>query len=126
VKPALERLARRYRLIAVSNGNAEVARIGLGEYFAGSVSARLHGVAKPDPSIFHAACAVARAAPHQVLHLGDDLALDVDGALPRAFTRAGSAAPTGLMPMPRRASGASIRGPAGDCARASGSECPAL
>jgi putative hydrolase of the HAD superfamily len=81
VKPALERLARRYRLIAVSNGNAEVARVGLGEFFAGSVSARLHGVAKPDPSIFHAACAAARAAPHQVLHLGDDPAADVDGAL---------------------------------------------
>jgi putative hydrolase of the HAD superfamily len=81
VKPALERLAHRYRLIAVSNGNAEVARVGLGEFFAGSVSARLHGVAKPAASIFHAACAAARAEPHQVLHLGDDPALDVDGAL---------------------------------------------
>lgn len=81
VLPALERLARRYRLVAVSNGNAEVARIGLGRFFAGSVSARLHGVAKPDASIFHAACAAAAATPAQVLHLGDDPALDVDGAL---------------------------------------------
>lgn len=81
VLPALERLARRYRLVAVSNGNAEVARIGLGRFFAGSVSARLHGVAKPDASIFHAACAAAGAAPSQVLHLGDDPLLDIDGAL---------------------------------------------
>ena len=81
VKPALERLAGRYRLIAVSNGNAEVVRVGLGQYFAGSVSARLHGVAKPAASIFHAACAAAQAAPHRVLHLGDDPALDIDGAL---------------------------------------------
>ena len=81
VLPGLERLASRYRLIAVSNGNAEVARIGLQRFFAGSVSARLHGVAKPDPSIFLAACTAARALPSQVLHLGDDLVADVDGAL---------------------------------------------
>ena len=81
VLPGLERLASRYRLIAVSNGNAEVGRIGLARFFSGSVSARLHGVAKPDPSIFRAACAAAAAPPHQVLHLGDDLGTDVDGAL---------------------------------------------
>ena len=81
VLPALERLARRYRLVAVSNGNAEIARVGLGRFFAGSVSARLHGVAKPAASIFHAACAAAGAPPAQVLHLGDDPALDIDGAL---------------------------------------------
>ena len=81
VIPALERLAARYRLVAVSNGNAEVARVGLGRFFSGSVSARSHGIAKPDASIFLAACAAAGAAPHQVLHLGDDPALDIDGAL---------------------------------------------
>ena len=81
VLPGLERLASRYRLVAVSNGNAEVQRIGLERFFSGSVSARLHGVAKPDPSIFLAACEAAGAAPHRVLHLGDDLGADVDGAL---------------------------------------------
>jgi putative hydrolase of the HAD superfamily len=81
VLPALERLARRYRLIAVSNGNAEIARVGLARFFAGSVSARLHGIAKPDASIFHAACAAAGAMPRQVLHLGDDPQADIDGAL---------------------------------------------
>ena len=81
VLPGLERLAARFRLVAVSNGNADLERVGLGRYFVGSVSARLHGVAKPDPSIFLAACAAADAAPHQVLHLGDDLGTDVAGAL---------------------------------------------
>ncbi len=88
VLPALERLAGRHRLIAVSNGNAEVARVGLARFFAGSVSARSHGVAKPAASIFAAACVAAGAAPHQVLHLGDDPALDIDGAL-RAGLHAG-------------------------------------
>jgi HAD superfamily hydrolase (TIGR01549 family) len=81
VLPGLARLASRYRLVAVSNGNAEVGRVGLERFFSGSVSARLHGVAKPDRSIFLAACAAAGAAPDQVLHLGDDLGTDVDGAL---------------------------------------------
>jgi putative hydrolase of the HAD superfamily len=81
VLPGLERLASRYRLVAVSNGNADVARVGLARFFSGSVSARLHGVAKPDASIFRAACEAAGALPHQVLHLGDDLFADVGGAL---------------------------------------------
>ncbi len=81
VRPALERLAARYRLVAVSNGNAELARIGLDHYFAGSVSARLHGVPKPAASIFHAACATLHTPHDRVLHLGDDLQLDVAAAL---------------------------------------------
>ena len=81
VLPGLERLASRHRLVAVSNGNAELHRVGLDRFFAGSVSARLHGVAKPDPSIFRAACEAAGATPSQVLHLGDDLDTDVSGAL---------------------------------------------
>jgi putative hydrolase of the HAD superfamily len=81
VLPGLERLAARFRLVAVSNGNADLKRVGLGRYFVGSVSARLHGVAKPDPSIFLAACAAAVAPPHRVLHLGDDLGTDIAGAL---------------------------------------------
>jgi HAD superfamily hydrolase (TIGR01549 family) len=81
VLPGLERLAARFRLVAVSNGNAEVHRLGLDRFFSGAVSARLHGVAKPDPSIFRAACEAAGARPQQVLHLGDDLEADVDGAL---------------------------------------------
>jgi len=81
VLPALERLAARHRLIAVSNGNADIVRVGLGRFFAGSVSARSHGAAKPAASIFHAACRAANAQPRQVLHLGDDLDADVAGAL---------------------------------------------
>jgi putative hydrolase of the HAD superfamily len=81
VRPALARLTSRYALVALSNGNADITRVGLGEFFSGSVSARVHGSPKPDPSIFHAACAQLRLAPARVLHLGDDLQLDVAAAL---------------------------------------------
>ncbi len=80
VLPVLARWAARYRLIAVSNGNADVGRIGLGAYFSASISAHLIGTAKPDPRVFLEACRVAGADPGQTLHVGDDLELDVVGA----------------------------------------------
>ena len=79
--PALAQLAERYPVLAVSNGNADVARVGVGHLFAGSVSARDAGVAKPDGRIFAAAASRLCLAPEQVLHVGDDPALDVLGAL---------------------------------------------
>lgn len=81
VLPALTALAARYPLLAVSNGNAQVERVGLGQFFVHSLSATDFGVAKPDPRIFHAAASMAGVNPAQVLHVGDDAAMDVLGAL---------------------------------------------
>lgn len=79
VRPTLERLARRFRLVAITNGNADPARIGLTAISA-TVSAEHFGIAKPDPSIFHEACRRAGAEPAEVLHVGDDPLLDYDAA----------------------------------------------
>lgn len=79
--PALTFLAQRFALVAVSNGNADVHRVGIGAHFHSSVSAHVLGVAKPDVRIFHAAAANVGVAPDEVLHVGDDAALDVLGAL---------------------------------------------
>ncbi|WP_208935149.1 HAD family hydrolase [Paracidovorax avenae] len=78
---ALEFLAPRYPLMALTNGNADLQRIGLGGYFEGSVTARTFGVAKPDPSIFHEAAQRLGVPPEAVLHVGDDATLDAHGAL---------------------------------------------
>ena len=56
---ALRYLASRFPVVAISNGNADVGRVGIGEHFAASLSAHLFGVAKPDTRIFHAAAAAA-------------------------------------------------------------------
>jgi putative hydrolase of the HAD superfamily len=77
---ALARLAARYPLYALSNGNADVARTAAAPWFRGGLSAREFGVGKPDPRIFHEACRRLGCAPGEVLHVGDDLALDVLGA----------------------------------------------
>ena len=81
VLPALTALAARYPLLAVSNGNAHVGRVGLGKFFAHSLNATDFGIAKPDPRIFHAAATMAGVTPAEVLHVGDDAAMDVLGAL---------------------------------------------
>jgi putative hydrolase of the HAD superfamily len=81
VQSALERLATRYPLVGLSNGNADVFRTAAGPYFKASISARLFGVAKPDVRIFQAAAAELRLPTEAVLHLGDDATADVMGAI---------------------------------------------
>jgi putative hydrolase of the HAD superfamily len=78
--PALERLAAHFPLVSLSNGNADLARIGLDRFFSFSISSRAFGKAKPAAEIFHAACAGLGLAPEEVLHVGDDPLIDVVGA----------------------------------------------
>ena len=79
--PALQWLSARYPLVAVSNGNADVHLTGVGQWFRGAFSARGFGSGKPQAPIFHAAAASMQLEPSQVLHVGDDAALDVLGAI---------------------------------------------
>jgi FMN hydrolase / 5-amino-6-(5-phospho-D-ribitylamino)uracil phosphatase len=81
VEAALERLAARYPLVGLSNGNADVFRTAAAPYFKASISAREFGVAKPDVRIFHAAAAQLNLPSESVLHLGDDAHTDVMGAI---------------------------------------------
>jgi len=81
VGDALERLARRAPLVSLTNGNACLDRVGLSHLFRAQITARSHGSAKPHAGIFHAACALAGAAPGETLHAGDHPEQDVLGAL---------------------------------------------
>jgi HAD superfamily hydrolase (TIGR01549 family) len=80
-RPALEYMAARYPVVSLSNGNADLQRVGIAQYFRAAVSARDFGIGKPDPRIFVAAAGAADVRPEQVLHVGDDATLDVVGAL---------------------------------------------
>lgn len=80
VRPALESLGQRYRLIAVTNGNANLDKIGIADLFDDCVSARIVGAAKPSPKIFSAAIEVGGAPAAATLHVGDDPHADVQGA----------------------------------------------
>jgi len=76
VRPVLERWQARYKLISISNGNADLNRIGLGHWFTVQLSAHEVGMAKPDPRIFQLACERAGVEPAQVLHIGDNHEID--------------------------------------------------
>lgn len=80
VRDCLARLSRRLPLASLTNGNADVARVGIGHYFKATISAHAHGVSKPDAALFHIACRALACEPDEVLHVGDDITLDVRGA----------------------------------------------
>ena len=78
---ALARLAARFPLLALTNGNADVHLVGIGHFFVGSVGAHTVGAAKPHKVIFDAAATALGCRHEEVLHVGDDALLDVLAAL---------------------------------------------
>ncbi|MDH5622320.1 MAG: HAD family hydrolase [Gammaproteobacteria bacterium] len=80
VVPALEVLGERFRLIAVTNGNANLETIGIRHLFHDVVTAALAGAAKPAPQVFEMAVRVGGASKNETLHIGDHPVYDVEGA----------------------------------------------
>jgi len=78
--PALKRLNARWPMASLTNGNADLQRVGIHMHFDHHISARLTGAAKPDARIFMAAAERLGVAPENILHIGDDAKLDVVGA----------------------------------------------
>jgi putative hydrolase of the HAD superfamily len=77
---ALRRIAARLPLATLTNGNADVERIGIHTHFSHRISARETGAAKPDPRIFATAAQRLGVPPQHILHVGDDPDLDMVGA----------------------------------------------
>ena len=69
---ALQRLAEKFPLVSITNGNADLERIGLAHFFRHIITARGCGVAKPNGRIFTLACTKLNLHPREVLHVGDD------------------------------------------------------
>ena len=80
VRPALAALRKNYVLVAVTNGNADLKRIGIDDLFHHFVSARTAGAAKPAEKIFAAAVQAGGAELQQTVHVGDHPEFDVLGA----------------------------------------------
>jgi FMN hydrolase / 5-amino-6-(5-phospho-D-ribitylamino)uracil phosphatase len=79
--PCVSSLALSYPLVSLSNGNAQLSLVGLDRFFVAQINAKTQGVAKPDQRIFQATADAAGVQMHEVLHVGDDIALDVVGAI---------------------------------------------
>ncbi len=70
--PALERLAARYRIVALTNGNADVERAGVGRYVEFTVSPAVSGRAKPDPAVFDPIVKRTGVPLAHMAHVGDE------------------------------------------------------
>ncbi len=81
VEVVLELLSRQYQLASISNGNADVRRLGLDRFFKIIVSADEVGLSKPDAAPFQTALEAAGVEPSQALHIGDHPGDDIQGAL---------------------------------------------
>ena len=78
--PTLERLTERYTLGVITNGNADVRRLGLADYFRFALCAEELGIGKPDPLPFVTALQHAGVDAHAGVHVGDHPADDIRGA----------------------------------------------
>jgi putative hydrolase of the HAD superfamily len=85
VLPCLQRLRRRYRLGAISNGNASVDHVGLGGYFEHAVSASEVMAAKPDPAIYRHTAERFGVSPGQIVYVGDHPHYDVIGSIEAGY-----------------------------------------
>ncbi len=80
VMPGLEKLAGDFMLVAVTNGNANLERIGIRHLFEDVVAAAEAGFAKPARQIFEQAITRSGYSNEEILHVGDHPETDIDGA----------------------------------------------
>ena len=73
-------LVGHYQLAALTNGNADLAQIGIAHLFAEIHYATLECPAKPAPDMFHRACNGMGISPQELLHIGDNPKTDIHGA----------------------------------------------
>ena len=80
VEPVLDELSAEYTLVAVSDGNADIALTGIDRWFEFAVSAAQVGYQKPHPLVFETAMSKAGASSDETVHIGDDQHKDIFGA----------------------------------------------
>ncbi|MER2493268.1 HAD-IA family hydrolase [Catenovulum sediminis] len=77
----LKVLKQHYRLIAITNGNAEPDLIGLKGIFEHVVRPENGRLMKPHADIFNHAAQLCQVELHHILHIGDSVTTDVGGAI---------------------------------------------
>ncbi len=80
VRPMLDLLSTDYTLGVVTNGNADVRRLGMMNYFKFALCAEDLGIGKPDAAPFLEALRLGGAAAQRAVHVGDHPVDDIAGA----------------------------------------------
>lgn len=78
-------LSRALPLVAITNGNVNAETIGLSQYFSVVLKAGPDGYAKPHADLFNKAALHLDLEPNHILHVGDHLISDVQGAKSSGF-----------------------------------------
>ena len=78
---ALEALSKEYELGVLTNGNADIKRLGIDKYFNFSISSADVKSNKPEEGHFKKALSNSKLLPQEVIHVGDHQINDVTGAL---------------------------------------------
>ncbi|PMH45450.1 2-haloalkanoic acid dehalogenase [Vibrio sp. 10N.286.49.B3] len=81
----LSQLAQKFPLVAITNGNVDVQAIGLESYFTRVLRAGPDGKAKPHGDLFHQAQKILQQPAQHILHVGDHVISDVQGAVASGF-----------------------------------------
>ncbi|OOF45743.1 HAD family hydrolase [Rodentibacter trehalosifermentans] len=76
----LNALRTNYKLAAITNGNVDPWRIGLSQFDL-ILRGGEHGRAKPHEDLFHKTASYFNVSPQEILHVGDNLTTDVQGAI---------------------------------------------
>lgn len=76
----LELLAQDFRILALTNGNASLQKIGIDHLFHDAITATDVGAAKPAREIFEVAIERSGCSAIEILHVGDHPETDIDGA----------------------------------------------
>ena len=79
VHELLQATQARFKIAAITNGNASLEQIGLTSYFDKVFAADLELKAKPHRDMFDRCCAHFGVSGHEVLHIGDNPVTDVKG-----------------------------------------------
>lgn len=77
----LEKLANKYPLIGITNGNADTDKVGLTPYFDNIYHASVARPMKPHRHMFDEAATELKLCHSEILHVGDNLEKDVMGAI---------------------------------------------
>ena len=77
----LDTLKSRYRLGALSNGNADIRKLPISKYFDFAFSAEQLDASKPAPDLFWAALKASQSQANELIHIGDHIEHDIQGAL---------------------------------------------
>lgn len=99
VKETLARLKEEFFLGALTNGNADLHKIGISHLFDFHHSSETIGVRKPGLDMFHAALTSAKVGAHESLHVGDHPLEDVEAARRAGFIAVWVAAPEAIWPV---------------------------